>query len=377
MSVSARRRAPTTAVIAATPLQVATICIAPGAALCATAAYWTTLRQVYPAATGAAVIYVLLLAAVALFAVAAGAGLAAFVTGRGAYSGRLRAAPLAAALVALAAAGAVLLAVWSATGDSAWQAPTEGVVAGAALVASALLALRVQPAEGWSLHRLGVIELQMLVAVGMAATLVLGLLARPWETTSLVGAAALPTWWLTTVSLAVGACAGQFLLQMLQRPGVGVMAMIVAFGMRALLIGVLQRPVGGFEGAAPAFLLAMAAAGILDLVYFFNLGRADEARVMWQALTGAVTATLIGSLLVLDELVAYPPVTAATIPGIVAAGALAGISAGYLGMAAGRWIAGQRSLAASAGARWLDFAGLGLTAAALVAVVAWAARLAG
>ena len=73
MSVSARRRAPTTAVIAATPLQVATICIVPGAALCATAAYWTTLRQVYPAATGAAVIYVLLLAAVALFAVAAGA----------------------------------------------------------------------------------------------------------------------------------------------------------------------------------------------------------------------------------------------------------------------------------------------------------------
>jgi hypothetical protein len=374
MSTSARRRAPSNAFIAATPLQVATICIAPGAALCATAAYWTTLRQVYPVADGATAIYGLLLAAAALFALAAVAAVTAFVTGRGAWSGRLRAAPLAAALVVLAAAGAVLLAVWAGTGDSALQAPAAGVVAGAALVATALLALRVQPAAEWNLHRLGAGELQMLVAVGMAATLVLGLLARPWETTSLVGAAALPTWWLTTVSLAVGAGAGQFLLQMLQRPGVGIMAMMVAFGMRALLIGVLQQPVGGFEGAAPAFLLAMATAGFMDLVYFVNVGRAGEARVMWQALTSAVTATLIGSLLVLDDRVAYPPVTAATIPGIVVTGALGGIAAGWLGMVGGSWIVGQRRPNGATGNRWLDFVGLGLTAAALVAVVAFAAR---
>ncbi|MEI2726740.1 MAG: hypothetical protein V9H26_25495 [Verrucomicrobiota bacterium] len=118
----------------------------------------------------------------------------------------------------------------------------------------------------------------MIVAVGMAATLVIGLLAQPWETAELAGAAATPAWQFMAVTLAVGAFAGQFLLQMLRRPGVGVMALMVAFGMRALLIGILQQPIGGFEGAAPAYLLAMATAGIMDLIYFFNLGRAGEAR---------------------------------------------------------------------------------------------------
>ena len=379
MSVAARGRtaAATVAAVAACSGAAATACVVPGAVLCATATYWATLLQVYPGGEGAAAIVWLLLAAALLFGAAAVASVTGFLIGAGAWSQRLRGAPLAAVLALFAATGALLLAIWAVTGDPGLRAPATAVVASAALVAAALLAHRAPHPDEWNLHRLGPVELQMIVAVGMAATLVIGLLAQPWETAELAGAAATPVWQFMAVVLAVGAFAGQFLLQMLRRPGVGVMALMVAFGMRALLIGILQQPIGGFEGAAPAYLLAMATAGIMDLIYFFNLGRAGEARVAWQALTSAVTAMLLGSLFFLEDLVPYPPVNAETIPGIVAVGALAGFGGGWLGMVAGRWSAGQRRLAASAGARWLEFAGLGLTAAALVAVVAWAARLAG
>jgi hypothetical protein len=376
MASSARRRAPVAATVAAAPLHVATACVGPGAVLCASAGYWATLLRIYPGGAGATAIVWLLLAAATLFGVTTVAVATAFAAGAGAWADRLRAAPLAALLALCAAAGGLLLAVWAVTGDPAVQEPASAVVAGAALLAAALFGLRTPALATWDLRRLGPVELQMSVAMGMASTLAFELLAQPWETAKLAGAANLPAWQFTTVVLTVSVFTGQFLLQTLQRPGAGTLALMVAFAVRALLIGVLQRPMGGFAGAAPAYLLALAPAGIMDLIYFYNLGRGGDTRLFWQALTTAVTATLVGGLLVLENLAAYPPVTSATIPGIVAAGALAGFGAGWLGMVTGRWLAGQRRFVASVGARWLDFVGLGMTAAALAAVVAWAARMA-
>lgn len=369
---SSARRKPAVAAVAAAPLQVATSCAIPSAVLTAAASFWTTLLEVYPAGSGETPIFWLLVAAAALLAVAAAAALTAIAAGAGPWQDRLARAPLAVALAGLSAAGAILAGAWALTGDPGLQTPTDLTVGGAALAATALLAAHLKPGREWNLHRLDTVELQMLVGSGMAATLVLGMLARPWESASLTGADALPAWYFTTVILAVGAFTGQFMLQTLQRPGAGVMALMIAFGLRALLIGILQRPIGGFEGAAPAFLLAMAPAGLMDLVYFFNLSRADEPRIAWQALTSAVTATLVASLFFLERIVAYPPVTSATIPEIVVAGALGGVGAGWLGMKAGIWVARTRGASAAA-SHWPSAVALGMIIGTIVAVIGLAA----
>jgi hypothetical protein len=349
VSSAGRRGAPPAANTA--PPRIAAHSVVLAAVLGATASFWTTLLQVYPDGAGAEAIVLLLLASSVLLFAAAVAAVAGIAQGAGGWTERLRRDALAASLAVLAALGALLLAAWAVTAEPGLQAPATALLAAAVLVATARLAQRAQPAPEWNLRRFSLTELQILVGVGMAVTLLLGLLARPWETASLTGAAALPTWQLTTVSLAVGIGAGQYVLQALRRPGAAVMALMVAFGVRALLIGLLQRPLGGFEGAAPAYLLALAPAGILDLVYLYNMRRADDARILWQALSSAVTATLLGGLLVLETLVAYPPVTSATIPGIIVAGAAAGFAVGWLGMVAGRWCTRPRFATTKKGKR--------------------------
>jgi hypothetical protein len=54
---------------------------------------------------------------------------------------------------------------------------------------------------------------------------------------------------------------------------------------------------------------------------------------------------------VLETLVAYPPVTSETIPGIIVAGAVAGFAVGWLGMVAGRWCARPRFATTKKGKR--------------------------
>lgn len=346
---SGGRQAPPAA--SAAPPRVAASSVVLAAVLGATASFWATLLQVYPGGAGAEAITLLLLAAAALLVAAGVAVVVGFVRDAGGWDARLRRAPLAAGLAVLAAPNALLLAAWAVTAAPGLQAPATALLAAAVLVASARLAQRSQTAAEWNLRRFNLTELQILVGMGMAATLILGVLAWPWETATLTGAAALPTWQFTTVSLAVGIGAGQFVLQALRRPGAAVMALMVAFGVRALLNGLLQRPLGGFEGAAPAYLLALAPAGIMDLVYLYNMRRADDTRILWQALSSAVTATLLGSLLVLETLVAYPPVTSETIPGIIVAGAVAGFAVGWLGMVAGRWCARPRFATTKKGKR--------------------------
>lgn len=354
-------------------LQAATASILPGLVLAAAGAFWHTLRQENPAGAGEQAVAWLLLAAAAACAVAAGAAALSFVQGSGPWRARLR-HRAALALVLLALAAALLLAVWGVTAAPALAVPAQLAAAGAALAASAVLARRAPAAAAWDVRRLGPIELQMLVAVAMAATLLLGVLARPWETATLTAAALLPPWVLTTVSVGIGTGLGMYLLQALRRPGAGFMALLLAFAVRSLLIGVLQRPLGGFTGAAPAFLLMLAPAGLLDLFYLYNMRRGDAPRLAWQALTSAVTGSLLGSLLVLETLTAYPPVNGETIPGIIVAGAAAGFGAGWLGMTAGRHVRRVDAVPPE-GRRWLDFTALGLAVAALAAAVALAAGL--
>jgi hypothetical protein len=221
----------------------------------------------------------------------------------------------------------------------------------------------------------------VLLAMGVVLTLQFG--TTEWEN---IGPGAVirnspffqrPEWLYLIVSMSISAFIGMLGLYLFKRVGVTTLIFVLALGIRLLLLA-------GFNAAAPPtnlsfrgnlFLIAPAIA--LDLWYAYRLRRNRvQVRNTWFIGSLAMaTAMLVVGIPLIPQVMYYPRLSPATLPGMIVFTPIVALLAGWAGSRLGNWLQahGQTVTQTEAAAQPGIDRILWLGAGALVAVLAFVA----
>ncbi len=302
--------------------------------------------------------HLLLYGGIGLLAGFALAGVVATARGRGGLRARFRSDPLL-SLIGLTAAFMIVSIpsdlVWHkvyGVDITAWSLPhlVMTVEIGLVWLAGVSVQLSLVPAGGWQrLRGLRWAESLALALIALVMTVLLQVGTTEWE-----GAAAItsrtsgdvfrsafwqrPTWLYPVILATVAAFSGNVALHATRRAG---SASIVAALVLALRLAALAATGGAAAAVGLGYtsqLLPLAAALALDGWYALRLRRADTVATLVGGNLVAGLALLLVGLPYIDQRVAYPPVTAANLPSMVACSLIMALAAGWAGARLGGWL---------------------------------------
>lgn len=301
--------------------------------------------------------HMLLYVSLGLMALFALGGIALTLRGRGSVRERFRQEPL---IGLLGLTSGFLMAslpsdeIWHAIYGldlTAWSLPHVTLASGFALVmfVSVALLLSSLPRRGWA--GLGGLRPQemlatLLVAAGTTTLLLIGTAEWDGLTAIETGSAEAfrdafwqrPEWLYPVVVVTIALLVGNLALHALRRAGVATLVGLAVLGFRVAMLTLLGGADESTPMSATAHLLLLPPLVALDLWYARRRGQEEApATLVGGNLAGAVAALAVG-LPLIDRLMVYPRITAATIPPMLVMGLLLALGAGWLGARFGGWL---------------------------------------
>jgi hypothetical protein len=326
----------------------------------------------------------LIYGSLALIMLFAGGGLIMILRG-GDLRLRLRAEPL---IGLLALVSAFLIAsipsdlIWHQIYGSditSWSLPHLMLVSGVAAVLLATIALQlsfVEPRPWRGLRGLGRAELLALLGCVGATAMLLQFGTADWENLANARAASAmppvfwerPAWLYPVMVVSAGLFCGNLAIHALRRAGAATLVALTALGFRLALLATFGagRPEVGMGFTAN--LLIVPALLVLDLWYALRKNGTPATVAGGNLLAGALF--LAAGLPLIDRMLAYPRVGAATLPGMIVMSLTMAMAAGWAGAQLGAWLGAlDRPAAALRPSPWARRGAAALLAAAALFVV--------
>ena len=299
--------------------------------------------------------HMLIYGSLALVALFAGGGLLFMLRGDGDLRRRFRAEPL---IGLLALVSAFLIAsipsdlLWHLIYGldlTTWSLPHLMLAGGVALVLLATIALQLSlfPPEPWlGLRGLHGAELLALLGCAGATTMLLQFGTADWEGLNSVENIALnpsafwqrPEWLYPVVVVTVALFCGNLAIHALRRAGAATIVALIVLGFRLAMLAAFRagRPGIGM-GFVPQMLIVPPLL-LLDLWYAMRLRQSEMPATLAGGNLLAGALFLSAGLPLIDRMLIYPRVTAATLPDMIGMSLLAALAAGWAGARLGAWL---------------------------------------
>jgi hypothetical protein len=270
--------------------------------------------------------------------------------GRGDLRRRFRAQPLL-GLLALASGFQVLVTpldpLWHEVYGldiTAWSLPHILVAVGfmAVMLAAVSVQLSLVPSRGWrTIRGLRLQELLAGVLMALAMTVLIQFSTAEWDNMLTFDPSdpffQRPVWLLPVIIAAIAALMGSTATHATRRAGMATVVGLLTLGLRLLLISVFNAGEVGMTAAIHGLLIAPLVA--LDASYAVLLrGRTMGARLIVGGGVAAALAVLVVDLPLIGQWLAYPPVSAETVPWMILMTLLATPGFAWLGARIGQFL---------------------------------------